>query len=276
MKSKFPNRSLCAMALASLTAFAARAAEGYTDTPIIPGTPWHVHDPNRPQPPVVAPGTFSTPEQPGKPPSDALVLFDGTDLSHWRTGDGGPAGWKIEDGAMVVPPRGTPGGGDILTREEFGDCQLHLEWAAPAPARGSGQNRGNSGIFFMSRYELQVLDCYENQTYADGSTGAIYGQHPPLVNACRPPGQWQTYDVVFIAPRFEGETLKSPAYVTVFLNGVLVQHHAEVFGPTSHRRLNEYRPHASKAPLRLQDHGAPVRYRNIWIRSLASPEAPTR
>jgi hypothetical protein len=246
----------------------AQPVSGHTDTPLIPGTRRHVHDPNRPQPRVITPGTFSTPETPGKPPSDAIVLFDGADLTKWRTRNGGPAGWKIEHGAMVVPPRDTPGGGDIYTREEFGDCQLHLEWAVPTPAKGEGQDRGNSGIFFMNRYELQVLDCYDNRTYPDGSTAALYGQSPPLVNGCRPPGEWQSYDVVFIAPRFEGGKLKSPAYVTVFHNGVLVHPHTAILGASGHRTLASYKPHPPKAPLRLQDHGNPTRFRNLWIRPL--------
>lgn len=237
---------------------------GYTNTPLLPGGHWHVHDPNRPQPRVVTPGTFSTPEQPGKPPSDALVLFDGTDLSQWRSAKGGEAAWKIENGAFVV----TPKAGDILTKQEFGDIQLHLEWAEPPPV-GEGQGRGNSGIFFMGRYEVQILDCFENRTYADGTTGAVYGMHPPLVNACRPPGEWQTYDILFTAPRFaEDGKLLSPAYVTVIHNGVIVQNHAEYYGPSGHKNIPAYKAHPPTGPLRLQDHGNPVRFRNIWVRPL--------
>jgi hypothetical protein len=236
---------------------------GYDDTPIIPGTEYRVHDKERPQPPVVAPGSCGSAEQPGPPPSDATVLFDGTDLSGWK-GKDGPASWKVVDGYMEVEPRS----GDIETREHFGDCQLHLEWAAPARVEGESQGRGNSGVFLMARYEIQVLDCYQNPTYPDGSTAAVYGQWPPLVNACRAPGEWQTYDIVWLGPRFDGENLVRPARVTVLHNGVLVHHDRELIGPTTHRQVLPYAPHPETAPLRLQDHGNPVRFRNIWYRPL--------
>src|SRR5437868_1648465 len=193
---------------------AEHAAVGYTATPMLPGGKWHVHAPDRPQPRVVTPGTFSTPDQPGKPPADAIVLFDGTDLSKWRAADGKPSGWKVESGAMIVPPAKTPGGGDIFTKEEFGDCQLHVEFATPTPPKGDSQGRGNSGIFLLGLYEFQVLDSYNNRTYADGGAASMYGQVPPLVNASRPPGEWQTYDIVFTAPRFKDGKLETPAYVT--------------------------------------------------------------
>jgi len=244
------------------------ASFGYTDTPMLPGGKWHVHDPNRPQPEVVKPGTFSTQKKPGKAPSDAIVLFNGEDLSKWRTGNGEPSGWKIEDGAMVVPPKGTANGGDIWTKEEFGDCQLHVEWATPEPPKGQSQERGNSGIFFFGIYELQVLDCYENKTYPDGQAAALYGQQPPLVNASRKAGDWQVYDIAFTAPRFKDGKLESPAYVTIFHNGVLVQNHVALLGATGHRSLAAYSPHAAKGPLNLQDHNDPVRFRNIWVRPL--------
>ncbi len=238
---------------------------GYDDTPILPGTPWHVHDGNRPQPPVVTPGTCSTQEQPGEPPSDAIVLFDGSDLSGWVHLDGRPAEWKVENGYMEVVPKT----GNIRTKEEFGDCQLHVEWAAPAEVRGEGQGRGNSGVFLMGRYEIQVLDCYNNITYPDGTTGAIYGQYPPLVNACRPPGMWQTYDIIWEAPRFDEDgNLLRPAYVTVLFNGVVIHNHTELRGPTAHRVVTTYEPHPPVGPLMLQDHGDPVRFRNIWYRPL--------
>jgi hypothetical protein len=241
-----------------------QAAElpGYTDTPLIPGTKWHVHDPNRPRPPVVTPGSSSTPEQPGKPPSDAVVLFDGTNLTQW-TGNGGEAKWKVENGYAEVN-----GTGDLSTRESFGDCQLHLEWCEPSPGNGHSQERGNSGLFFMQRYELQILDCFQNITYPDGQTGSLYGQYPPLVNACRKPGEWQSYDVVFEAPRFEGEKLAKPARMTVFQNGVLVQNAQELLGGTQHRAVATYAAHPDKLPIKLQDHGNPVRFRNIWVRPL--------
>ena len=237
---------------------------GYDDTPLIPGQQYKVHDSTRPQPRVVAPGTASTPEQPGRPPSDAVVLFDGRDLSGWASLKGGPAQWQVEHGCMEVVPRS----GDIVTERQFGDCQLHLEWAAPAEVKGSSQGRGNSGVFMMGRYEIQVLDCYDNPTYADGTTAAIYGEFPPLVNACRRPGEWQSYDILWTAPRFDGERLISPAYVTILFNGVVVHNHRELTGPTTHRAVEPYRPHAASGPLRLQDHGDRVRYRNIWYRPL--------
>ena len=240
----------------------AKPKVGYTDTPVLPGSKWRVHDAERPQPDVVEPGTASTATQPGKPPSDAIVLFDGKDLAQW-TSRGGEAKWKVEAGAMEVN-----GTGDIETKESFGDCQLHVEWASPAVVKGESQGRGNSGIYFMGRYEVQVLDSFENPTYADGQAAALYGQMPPLVNAARKPGEWQTYDIVFVAPRFEGERLVRPVRVTVFHNGVLVQHAQEMIGASAHRTVANYTPHAPTAPLRLQDHGNPVRYRNLWVRKL--------
>ena len=244
------------------------APVGYTDTPMLPGGKWHVHDPERPQPRVVTPGTFSTPEQPGKPPSDAIVLFDGTDVSKWRTADGKPCGWKVEDGVMIVPPAKTPGGGDTFTKEEFGDCQLHVEFATPNPPKGDSQGRGNSGVFLMGLYEFQVLDSYNNRTYADGGAASLYGQWPPLVNASRPPGEWQVYDIVFTAPRFKDGKVETPAYITAFHNGVLVHNHAAYLGPTGHKTNPKYTPHKATGPIKLQDHGNPMRYRNLWIRPL--------
>ncbi|MFB0503525.1 MAG: DUF1080 domain-containing protein [Candidatus Bathyarchaeia archaeon] len=240
-----------------------KPAIGYEDTPMLPSSKWRVHDGRRPQPKVITPGSCSTQEKPGRPPSDAVVLFDGKDTSKWVSVNGGPIRWKVEDGVMEVNRTG-----DIETVQHFGDCQLHIEWAAPAEVKGESQGRGNSGVFLMGRYEIQVLDGYDNITYADGITAAIYGQYPPLVNACRKPGEWQIYDIFFVAPRFEGEKLISPAYVTVIHNGVLVHHHQELLGPTGHRILPSYKLHPHKGPIRLQDHGDPVRYRNIWIREL--------
>jgi len=248
--------------LASLTALAAwsRPAQepppGYRDTPLLPGSPWHVHDSERPRPPVVTPG------EAGAPPSDAIVLFDGRDLAHWRNGDK-PAGWKLVEGAMEVD-----GSGSIESVERFGDVQLHVEWMAPAAVAGSSQGRGNSGVFFMGRYEVQVLDSHDNPSYADGQAAALYGQTPPLVNACRKPGAWQSYDIVFRAPRWNGETLSAPARVTVFHNGVLVHDAQPLLGATAHRAVAQYKPHAAELPIGLQDHGNPVRYRNIWARRL--------
>ena len=233
---------------------------GYNDTPILPDSEWHVHDGDRPQPAIVTPGTQ---ESLGGAPSDAVVLFDGADTSKW-VGRDGEVQWKVEDGYMEVTRTG-----DIKTKDSFGNCQLHIEWASPSEVKGESQGRGNSGVFLMDRYEIQVLDGYNNITYADGITAAIYGQYPPLVNACRKPGEWQTYDIIFIGPRFDGNELIQPAYATIIHNGVLVHHHQAVLGPTGHRSLSSYsQPHPPEAPLRLQDHGDLVRYRNIWIRPI--------
>ena len=223
---------------------------------------WKVHDPDRPQPPVVDLGP-SSPAVP--PPSDAVVLFDGKDLSQWEDTNGQPARWKVEKSYMEVVKKT----GDIRTKQKFGDCQLHVEWATPAEAEGEGQDRGNSGVFLMALYEVQVLDCYQNQTYPDGMTAAVYGQYPPLVNACRPPGEWQTYDIIFFRPRFGVDGgLTRPATITVFHNGILIQDNVELTGPTEHKKRPPYNPHPDKLPLLLQDHDNPVRYRNIWIREL--------
>ena len=234
---------------------------GYTDTPLIPGQRWRVHDAERPAPPAVDPG--AAPEVPAEPPSDAIVLFSGENLDAF-TGKDGEARWKIEDGAFEVN-----GTGDIETRRHFGDCQLHIEWRTPVPPSGSGQGRGNSGVFLMGRYEVQVLDSHDNPTYADGQAAALYGQYPPDVNASRAPGEWQSYDIVFHAPRFaEDGALVSPAVVTVFHNGVLVHDHREFLGPTAHRSEPRYVAHPPEGPIRLQDHGDPVRFRNVWVRPL--------
>jgi hypothetical protein len=199
------------------------------------------------------------------------VLFDGTGLAKWCGEKGGEALWKVEDGAMIAP--GT--GDDLYTVQTFGDVQLHVEWAAPLPVRGSGQGRGNSGIFLMGLYEIQILDSYENETYADGQAAAIYGQYPPLVNACRPPGEWQTYDIIFRRPRFspEGFLLK-PARMTVLHNGVLVQESREFWGPTNWLQHLPYQAHPDRMPISIQDHGNPVRFRNIWLRELREFEEP--
>lgn len=213
-----------------------------------------------PEPKVVTPG------QGDAPPSDAVVLFDGTDLSGWTGMSGEPAGWRVEDGAMTV----VAGTGSIHTVQGFGDVQLHIEWRTPAVVEGEGQGRGNSGIYFMERYELQVLDSYQNRTYSNGQAGAIYKQHIPMVNASRKPGEWQSYDVVFNAPRFGSDgSLIAPAYVTAFHNGVLILNHVELAGPTEYIGEPPYEAHEEKLPLMLQDHGNPVSYRNIWIRELS-------
>ena len=247
-------------------------ADGYTDTPILPGTQWHVHDPNRPQPPMVVPGSVTTAE-PMTPPSDAIVLFDGSSrlAENWvHANDGSPLKWKIENGYMEVTPRT----GDIQSVQEFGDIQLHVEWAAPFEIEKTdqgedrtGQGRGNSGVFLHGMYEIQVLDNWHNPTYADGLAGSVYGEYPPLVNACARRGDWNIYDIIWTAPRFEGQKLVSPAYVTVLVNNILVQNHTELIGPTGHRNIYEYKPH-DKGPIKLQDHGNPNRFRNIWVREL--------
>ena len=237
---------------------------GYTDTPMLPGLPYHVHDPARPRPALVTPAVL-----PGGAPSDAIILFDGKDLARW-TPTRQP--WKVENGYMEV----TPNSGDLRSKDKFRDIQLHIEWAAPAQIRGNSQNRGNSGVFLQGRYEVQVLDSSDNLTYADGQAGAIYGQWPPLVNATRKPGEWQTYDVVFEAPRFNGAILVKPAYLTVFHNGVLLHHRKELSGPTVHRELAKYMPQPDEDSIVLQDHQHPVRYRNIWVRRLGEYDRPEK
>ena len=232
-------------------------------------TKWKIHDPDRPVPPAIEAGTASTQDSPGRPPSDAVVLFDGKDLSKWAQKDGSAAKWKVENGYFEVVPKA----GYIYTREAFGDCQLHVEFAEPAPAKGESQDRGNSGVFLQGLYETQVLDSYQSKTYADGQAGAIYGQYPPLVNASRAPGQWQTYDIVFHGPRFDKDgKLLRPAHETVFHNGVLVQDNVELSGPAAHGERPPYKAQPEKLPLALQDHSHPVRYRNIWIRELKTAE----
>ena len=240
---------------------------GYDDTPYLPDGKWRVHDVTRPRPPAITPGTESSQERPGRPPSDAIVLFDGSDLSKWVTlvkGQPAEPKWKVENGYIEV----VPATGSIQTRDKFGDIQLHIEWAAPAEVRGASQSRGNSGVLLMSRYEIQVLDSYDNPTYADGQAASIYGQVPPPVNASRKPGEWQTYDIVFEAPKFDGEKLARSAYVTVFHNGVLMHNRQEIIGRTPHARVGTYAAHGPEEPLQLQNHGSPVRFRNIWIRKL--------
>jgi len=231
-------------------------------------TGWKSHDLSRPQPKVV---TAST--KPGGPPSDAIVLFDGSDLSQWLNSNGAEPKWKIVDGAMESVPRS----GYVVSKQKFGDCQVHVEFASPKNVKGTGQGRGNSGVFLMGEFEVQVLDSYENQTYSDGSAGSIYGQYPPLVNASRMPGEWQTYDIVFKRPRFDDKgDLTSAARLTVFHNGVLVQDGSNALGPTNWIRHKAYEKMAGKTegPLSLQDHGNPVRYRNIWVRNLVDREKP--
>ncbi|QDU87557.1 hypothetical protein Pla175_09220 [Pirellulimonas nuda] len=229
---------------------------------------WLIHDMDRPQPRVVQPAPLSLPTP---APADARVLFDGADLTEWRSEEGGPARWVIRDGYM----ESVPDSGKLISADGFGDIQLHLEWAAPAKPAGVGQARGNSGVFLMGEYEVQVLDSFQSETYPDGQAAAIYGQYPPLVNACLPPGEWQSYDILFRRPRFDHQgDLLQPARIDVIHNGVWVQIDRRLWGPTSWLQNFPYEPHAERLPLALQDHGNPVRYRNIWVRDL--PEADTR
>jgi len=245
---------LPSLILLSAASLFAQERPGYTDTPFLPGSQWRVHDRDRPQPPLVAPG-----REPGQPPADAIILFDGHNLDRWT-------GWKpggIEDGAINIFKTG-----EIRTKRSFGDCQLHVEWATPAKDDGGPMNWGNSGILFFTKYELQIIESHDSLIYADGIAGAIYGQTPPLVNVSRKPGEWQTYDIVFTAPRFEGKKNIRPAYFTAFWNGVLVQYHKASLGPMKHRAVATYDSFESTGPLALQYHNSAVRFRNIWIRPL--------
>jgi hypothetical protein len=244
---------------------------GYEDTPILPGLPYRVHDPKRPHPPVVSPA-----KDPGGAPSDAIVLFNGKDLSEWHTtkddGGAGNSPWKVGDGYFEVVPKA----GNLATNKKFGNFQLHIEWASPTQITGTSQERGNSGVFLMGKFEIQVLDSYHNPTYADGQAGSIYGQWPPLANAVRPTGEWNSYDIVFEAPRFAGGKLLEPAYITLFLNGILLHNRKAAMGPTLHRELAHYEALPAEDSLVLQDHGNRVRYRNVWIRRLSSYDLPEK
>jgi len=246
-----------ALALSAEEGFHEYENRGHDENPLIPGTTWKVHDNTRPQPPRVMPGEFDAGAT--EVPSDAIVLFDGTSLDRF-----GKTEWKIVDGHVVA------GKGSLTTRQTFGDCQLHVEWRAPVPVVPvkKASNMGNSGIFFMWQYELQIFDSYSCKIYADGSAAAIYGQTPPLVNVCRKPGEWQTYDIHFTAPAFEGEKLIKPARITVHHNGVLVQNDTEILGKTRHNTVPAYKAHPARGQIGFQGHGSPVEYRNIWIRDL--------
>ena len=229
---------------------------------------WLQHDSSRPKPPVVEPGAASSAVP---APKDAVVLFDGKNLDAWQNPDGGKAAWKVGDGFFEV----APGKGAIETKAKFGDVQLHVEWASPNPPVGKGQDRGNSGIFLMGQFEVQVLDSYHADTYADGQAGALYGQFPPLANATRPPGEWQAYDIAFRRARFDRDgKLVEPARLTVFLNGILVQNNEELWGGTNWLESAPYEYQRDRGPIELQDHGHKVRFRNIWIRELAERPRP--
>lgn len=261
---------ICSFAFAAGTIYG-QANLGYTDTPIIPGSPWHVHDGARPQPRIVTPAATFSLLAPA--PSDAAVLFDGTDLSQWHSANGGPANWKLENGYVEVVPYS----GGMRTNQKFGDFQLHLEFAEPTDVQGkTGQGRGNSGVLINDMYEVQILDSYKSPTYPDGQAGALYGQTPPLVNACKPPGEWQSYDIIFECPLWDasGRLIKK-ANATVIQNGVVLHNRREFFGSTDgiggvpHKTLGAYtKPHPPQVFIELQDHHNPVRFRNIWIREI--------
>lgn len=253
------------VALIAALPAAAQEKPGFKDTPVLPGGQWRVHDADRPAPPVIAPAA-----NPGGAPADATVLFDGRSLDAWRAER---KLWPVSGGAFTVPSRASSGGeNNLISKQSFGDVQLHLEFRSPNPPTKTSQDRGNSGIWFMQRYELQILDGHQNPTYADGTVGAIYGWKPPLANAARRPGEWQSYDVVFERPRFSADgKLVRPAYITAFLNGVLVQNHQAMLGTTAWRQIAKYQAHPDAAPIQLQDHDSPVSFRNIWVRPL--PEA---
>ena len=242
-----------------LAAEPAAAAPGYDDTPRLPDSPWRVHDRRRPQPPMVEPGGA-----PGAAPADAIVLFDGRDLDQWQGGD--PKG--IEEGTIDILKTG-----ELKSKRRFGDCQLHVEWMSPEKADGGPMTWGNSGVYLMDQFEVQIIESRASRIYADGNNGAIYGQTPALVNASRRPGQWQTFEILFTAPRFADGKLAEPGYVTVLHNGVVVQNHTRILGATMHKSLPAYGSTEPEGPIRLQSHGSAVRFRNIWVRPLV-PAAP--
>jgi hypothetical protein len=248
---------------------------GYTDTAILPGQKWHVHDSNRPHPNAVKPGKVlgCAAIRRDRCSSTAPICRAGcTRVAGEERGKEVDAKWKVADGYFEC----APGTGALITREKFGDVQLHIEWMEPAEIKGQDQDRGNSGVLLMDRYEIQVLESSAGLTYADGQAGALYGQWPPLVNPIRPQGEWQAYDIIFDAPKFEGEKLVRPAFATVFFNGVLVHHRKEILGTMVHRAVAKYSPHGDEEPLSLQDHGHKVRYRNTWIRRLQGYDQPER
>ena len=248
---------LCAQEHGLVNAKDGSGVFGYKDTPLQPWSGFHVHDPDRPAPPVVTPGPFTAAEQ-AAAPSDALVLFDGRDLESWA-----PNQWKVEDGCLVATA------GPMRTKEEFGDCQLHLEWMVPTEPAESVWNRGNNGVFLLGEIEVQIFDSSSVKIYPDGQAAAVYAQTPPLVNACRPAGEWQTYDIVFTAPKFDDAgKLTAPARLTMFHNGVLVHLNQEIYGTTPHSGLATYDGIPAKGPVAFGAHGCPVRFRNIWIRAL--------
>ncbi|MBN2136293.1 MAG: DUF1080 domain-containing protein [Sedimentisphaerales bacterium] len=264
---------IIALALIISAGCASKQTAQTTDKPIVPPTnpdrqyvvtesgTWLIHDMNRPAPEIIQPGDA------GGPPSDAIVLFKGDSLDGWTDNRGNPSKWVCRDGYM----ESVKDSGPIKTKQQFGSCQLHVEFATPSNVQGSSQGRGNSGVFLMDEYEIQVLDSYDNITYPDGQCGALYGRAVPLVNACRKPGEWQAYDVVFHRPTFEDGKVKVKPRFTVFHNGVLIHDNVELEGGTTWRgphKISDFRPHGDKGSIALQDHGNPVRFRNIWIREI--------
>ena len=245
-----------------LVNFALAEEPGYTDTPLLPHSKWRVHDQARPQPTKIEPGQGDLGV---KLPSDAVILFDGTSLDAWSKDNGEPAGDGIlPDGSFDILKTG-----QLRTKEEFGDCQLHIEWkTSPEESTIDRMNWGNSGVFMMGFFEMQIIESHDSYIYADGNAGAIYGQYPPLVNPARKPGEWQSYDFFFTAPRFDGEHMLEPAYVTIVYNGVLVQNHKPILGTVSHRDLPGKYPAKTRGPIGLQEHHSSVKFRNIWIRPL--------
>jgi len=269
MKTIYPFLivSLFFVIFASATGVSVFAEEpGYTDTPLIPGSTWRVHDRDRPQPKIVEPGTGDLGVT---PPADAVVLFDGKGLDQWSRTDNKPIEGGIKDGAFDIMKTG-----QLRTKQEFGDFQLHIEWRTSELTEGFDRmNQGNSGVYLMELFEIQILESKASYIYADGNAGAIYGQYPPLVNPARGPLEWQSFDIFFTAPKFDGNTLKSPAVITLLYNGVLVQNHQKILGTVRHRDIPGQYPVKEKGPLMLQDHHSPVEFRNIWIRPLTSENA---
>jgi len=255
---------------ATAIAIAQQSNLGYDDTPMQPNGKWRVHDGKRPQPRIVKPGFTAL--EPVPAPADALVLVGShDDLSAWQMMDRSPATWSMKNGVLET------GKGFIRTKQEFTDFQLHVEFATPSEVKGDSQSRGNSGVFLLGKFEIQVLDSYQNPTYPDGQASAMYGQFPPLVNASQPPGVWQEYDILFTAPRFsQSGALDRPAIATVLHNGVVVHNATPFWGPTAHRKIDPYTPESARGPIALQDHGNPVRYRNVWIRTLTDYDAASR
>lgn len=262
------NRTTLHTLFLCLLSAAAHADGAFYGDPPDSTHPWAIHDMNRPQPARVEAGSFSSQEKPGTPPSDAIILFGGNaaEIEKWQADKqpAQPTKWEVKDGVLQC----VPGSGYVRTKEEFSDCQLHIEWSAPSKVEGSSQGRGNSGVFLMGQVEVQVLDNYNNPTYPDGSASSIYGINPPLANPLRAPGEWQTYDIIFRRPIFKDGKELDPGYITVFVNGVLTQDHTPLEGGGGHMKRSSPRAFPEKGPLKLQDHGNPVRYRNIWYRPL--------